>query len=103
MTNLSIRWIACMFNFNWSEILLILIIALVVIGPKDIPKVMKFLGYWVAKLRQLIRGVKLAWYSYADKLELDRLNDIPKDDYPTRDEITAKAKQDNTQKDTSVS
>ncbi|MDP1974535.1 MAG: hypothetical protein Q8K37_01030 [Alphaproteobacteria bacterium] len=92
-----------MFNFNWSEIFLILIIALVIIGPKDIPKVMKFLGFWVAKLRQLIRGVKLAWYTYADKLELDRLNDVATNEFPTRDEIAAKskAKQDDTKKDTS--
>ena len=83
-----------MFNFNWSEIILILVIALIVIGPKDIPKIMKFLGYWVAKLRQMIRGLKLAWYSYADKLELDRLNDVPIKDLPSREEIIVRSKKE---------
>jgi sec-independent protein translocase protein TatB len=83
-----------MFNFNWSEIILILVIALIVIGPKDIPKIMKFLGYWVAKLRQMIRGLKLAWYSYADKLELDRLNDVSIKDLPSREEIIVRSKKE---------
>lgn len=84
-----------MLNFNWSEIFLIVIIALIVIGPKDIPKLGKILGYWVSKIRQLLRALKISWYTYADKLELDRLNDVQIDlnKLPTRDEIPSKSEE----------
>src|SRR5579862_333842 len=42
-----------MFGFGWSEILLIGAVALVVIGPKDLPRVMRTAGQWSRKLRVL--------------------------------------------------
>ena len=42
-----------MFGFAWSEILLIGAVALVVIGPKDLPRVMRTAGQWSRKLRVL--------------------------------------------------
>src|SRR5262249_21147024 len=40
-----------MFDFAWSEILLIALVALVVIGPKDLPRVLRAAGKWAAKAR----------------------------------------------------
>jgi sec-independent protein translocase protein TatB len=42
-----------MFGFAWSELILIGAVALVVIGPKDLPKVMRTAGQWSRKLRFL--------------------------------------------------
>jgi len=42
-----------MFGFAWSEIILIGAVALVVIGPKDLPRVMRTAGQWSRKLRVL--------------------------------------------------
>jgi sec-independent protein translocase protein TatB len=42
-----------LFDFGWSEIMLIGVIALVVIGPKDLPKAMRIAGYWMKKARAL--------------------------------------------------
>ena len=36
-----------MFDFAWSEIAIIAVVALVVIGPKDLPKVLRTVGTWV--------------------------------------------------------
>ncbi|GEO82783.1 Sec-independent protein translocase protein TatB [Pararhodospirillum oryzae] len=40
-----------MFDIGWSEIALVAVLALVVIGPKDLPKVLRTLGRWVRRLR----------------------------------------------------
>jgi sec-independent protein translocase protein TatB len=44
-----------MFDIGWSEIAVIVVVALVVIGPKDLPKVLKTVGIWVRKARMLTR------------------------------------------------
>jgi sec-independent protein translocase protein TatB len=40
-----------MFDISWTEFLLIGVIALVVIGPKELPGVMRALGQWTRKVR----------------------------------------------------
>lgn len=42
-----------MFDFSWSEILVIGIVALVVIGPKELPGVLRTLGQWMSKVRRM--------------------------------------------------
>lgn len=42
-----------MFDIAWSELALIAVVALVVIGPKDLPKVMRTLGQLIRKMRLL--------------------------------------------------
>jgi sec-independent protein translocase protein TatB len=40
-----------MFGIDSSELLVIALVALVVIGPKDLPRVMRTVGQWVARAR----------------------------------------------------
>ena len=42
-----------MLDIGWSEMAVIALVALVVIGPKDLPKAMKAVAYWVTKARKL--------------------------------------------------
>jgi sec-independent protein translocase protein TatB len=42
-----------MFDVGWSELLLIGIVALVVIGPKELPGALRTLGQWMGKLRRM--------------------------------------------------
>lgn len=42
-----------MFDVAWSEMAVIAAVALVVIGPKDLPKVMRQMGVWTRKLRRM--------------------------------------------------
>jgi len=44
-----------MFDIGWSELLVIGIVALIVIGPKDLPQAFRVVGQWVAKARALAR------------------------------------------------
>lgn len=47
-----------MFNIGATELLLILAIAFLVVGPKDLPKVGRALGKFVRYIRNLISEVK---------------------------------------------
>jgi sec-independent protein translocase protein TatB len=38
---------------SWSEIFVIALVALVVIGPKDLPKVLRTVGKWVGKAKRV--------------------------------------------------
>src|SRR6202166_4111127 len=40
-----------MFDISWTEFLLIGVVALIVIGPKELPGVMRALGQWTRKIR----------------------------------------------------
>jgi len=42
-----------MFDISWTEFLLIGIVALVVIGPKELPGVMRTMGQWTRKIRSM--------------------------------------------------
>ena len=43
------------FDIGWPEFMLIGIVALIVIGPKDLPAALRVAGYWVRKARSLSR------------------------------------------------
>ena len=47
-----------MFDVGFWEIFLIMILALVVIGPERLPGAARTLGLWVGKSRRFIEGVK---------------------------------------------
>lgn len=47
-----------MFNIGGAELILILLIAFVVVGPKDLPKIARALGRFVRYLRAMIEEVK---------------------------------------------
>lgn len=42
-----------MFDVGASEFLLIVIVAIVVIGPKDLPRALRMAGQWIAKVRRV--------------------------------------------------
>jgi sec-independent protein translocase protein TatB len=44
-----------MFDLNWAELLIIGFLALIVIGPEDLPDMFRQLGRFTAKLRQMSR------------------------------------------------
>src|SRR5262245_17015841 len=42
-----------MFGIEWSEYLVIAVVALIVIGPKELPAVLRAIGQWTAKVRRM--------------------------------------------------
>jgi sec-independent protein translocase protein TatB len=42
-----------MFGIEWSEYIVIAVVALIVIGPKELPAVLRAIGQWTAKVRRM--------------------------------------------------
>lgn len=47
-----------MFGFSFSELALTAIVALLVVGPKKLPQMLRTLGTWVRKIRQMTTEVR---------------------------------------------
>jgi sec-independent protein translocase protein TatB len=59
--------------FAPSHIIILLAVALVVVGPKDLPKLMHMVGKWVGKARGLASEFKKSFDDMARESELDEL------------------------------
>ena len=42
-----------MFDIGWSELLVIAVVALIAIGPKELPGVLRMVGQWMGKIRRM--------------------------------------------------
>ena len=42
-----------MFDIGWGELLIIGIVALIAIGPKELPAALRALGQWMGKIRRM--------------------------------------------------
>lgn len=56
-----------MFDLGWSELLVIGVVALIVVGPKDLPKMFRTLGQITAKARSMAREFSRAMEDAADQ------------------------------------
>jgi sec-independent protein translocase protein TatB len=62
-----------LFDLGMSELLLIGVVALVVIGPKDLPKALRVAGFWVRKARTLSREFQTSVEQMIREAELDEM------------------------------
>jgi sec-independent protein translocase protein TatB len=74
-----------MFNIGWGEFLIIGVVALLVIGPKELPAVLRTIGQWTTKLRRMASEFQGQFHEAMREAEMA---DLKKD----VDEMTAKAK-----------
>src|SRR3954452_20995733 len=42
-----------MFDIGWSELVVIAVVALIAIGPKELPGVLRMVGQWMGKARKM--------------------------------------------------
>ncbi len=85
-----------MFDVAPTELLLVIVVALVVIGPKDLPKAMRFVGKWMGKARGMARHFRSGLDTMMREAELEELekqwreqNDAIMREFPRIDDIDA--------------
>lgn len=62
-----------MFDVAPTELLLVAFVALLVIGPKDLPKAMRFVGQWVGRARGMARQFRSGFDNMVREAELEEL------------------------------
>ena len=65
-----------MFDFGFSEILVIAVVALIVIGPERLPAVARTLGHLLGRMQRYVNDVKA---DIQREVELDELRKLRKD------------------------
>ena len=65
-----------MFDLGWTEMAVVALIALIVIGPKDLPRVLRTAGKWAGKARAIAREFRVSLDDMVRNAELD---DVKKD------------------------
>ncbi|MBT6116405.1 MAG: twin-arginine translocase subunit TatB [Rhodospirillaceae bacterium] len=68
-----------MLDLGWTEILLIAVITLIVVGPKELPNVLRTVSYWIRRARGLARDFQKGVDDIVREAELDDIKKELKD------------------------
>ena len=79
-----------MFSLGWMEISIVLIITVIVVGPKEIPTVIKFLKSITSGLGKLSREFKLTVNEIS---HIEEVKDIKKEILDTKESIVKEGKE----------
>lgn len=64
-----------MFDIGWAELALVFVVALIVIGPKDLPVALRAAGVWMGRLRRMAREFQSSVDEVLRESELKELRD----------------------------
>ena len=79
-----------MFSLGWMEMSIILIITIIVVGPKEIPKVIKF----IKTLTQSLRKVSKEFSTTVDEItHIQEVKDIKKEILDTKEAVLKEGKE----------
>lgn len=59
--------------FSWNHIIILLAVTLIVVGPKDLPRLMHMAGKWAGKARAMANEFRRSFDEMARQAELDEL------------------------------
>jgi len=81
-----------MFTFGWGEILLVLVVVIVVVGPKDLPKLIKQFSTFAKSIKKLSREFKSSLNEIADQEEFKEINKSIMEAKNIKDDLNIKDK-----------
>ena len=73
-------------QIGWFEILIIVGIAIIVIGPKDFPFVLKKIGSWIGSIKKYVSNIQ------------QEISDLDDDNFDIKSDETKKEKKDHGKK-----
>lgn len=79
-----------MFDIGWSELMIIGVVALIVVGPKDLPMMFRKVGNFVGKARGMARDFQSAMNEAADQSGIKDLADSVKKAADIKDDLSLK-------------
>ena len=62
-----------MFDIGWTEMLVVAVVAIIIIGPKDLPKALRTLGQWTGRIRAMAREFQNSIDEVVREAELDEI------------------------------
>ena len=62
-----------MFGIDWQELLVIIVVAVVVIGPKDMPLALRTAGRWIARVRRVSNHFRSGIETMIREAEMDEM------------------------------
>ena len=81
-----------MLTFGWGEILLVTVVIIVVVGPKDLPKLIKQLSSFTKSLKKLSREFKYSLNEIADHEDFKEVKSSLNEVNKIKDDIDLKGK-----------
>ena len=72
-------------QIGWFEILIIVVLSIIIIGPKDFPIMLKKIGSWIGALKNYFNEFQKEIVDVENEVSVDKelskiINDIKKDD-----------------------
>jgi sec-independent protein translocase protein TatB len=65
-----------MLDLGWQELFLITLVALIVVGPKDLPLLIRSITGWLRSARKMAKDFQTSLEEVARETELDRVREI---------------------------
>jgi len=75
-----------MFDIGWSELLVIAVVAIIVVGPKDLPRMMRTFGSYAGKLRRMAADFQR---QFDDAMREAEIEEVRKAMHSVRDDLNA--------------
>ena len=75
-----------MFDIGWSELLVIAVVAIIVVGPKDLPRMMRTFGSYAGKLRRMAGDFQR---QFEDAMREAEIEEVRKAMHSVRDDLSA--------------
>lgn len=62
-----------MFDLSWTELLIVAAVAIIVVGPKDLPRALRAVGRWSGKAKRMARDFRRQFDEALREAELDTI------------------------------